>query len=347
MKETGLIILLALWMMGCTSTIEPFFTFTELQSPTEASIRGLSVVNEHCLWISGSGGTVMRSTNSGETWLDCSIKQEADNDFRSIHAIDSLHAYVIGVNNPAKVYCTSDGGRSWETADSISAQGLFFNSLKFAGKERALAVSDPTDGYFYVLKTTDGGYSWHRVTTLPPALDGESNFAASNTCIEYLEDGSAWMVTGGPEARVYYSKDDGNNWHVVATPVKAGTNANGIYSIAFENKQNGIAVGGSYISHEENDSIAAYSHDGGLNWQLAQTMPSGFRSCIQYFTLDGMKLAIAMGKTGFDYSVDGGVNWHFGGSDGYYTIRAVPGQAGGYAAGSNGRVAHVKITINK
>ncbi len=343
MKQTGILLILTLLLGAYNNTPQASFLFSEVNPPTKASLRGLSVINEHCVWISGSEGTVMRTSNGGQSWIDCSIHHEANNDFRSIHALDSLQAFVIGINNPAIIYHTANGGRSWDAVDSISAKGLFFNSLKFADANRALAVSDPVDGHFYILSSKNGGRQWQQVTKLPPALIGEGGFAASNTCIEYLTDGSAWIVTGGSEARVFFSKDDGASWKVSATPVKAETNANGLYSIAFTDAQNGIAVGGSYITPENNDSIAAYSHDGGINWHLAQTMPSGYRSCVQYFSVDDYKMAIAIGKTGFDYSLDGGINWKCGGQEGYYTIRAVPDKAKGFVAGANGRVAKIEL----
>ncbi|MBR8536746.1 hypothetical protein KDU71_14310 [Carboxylicivirga sediminis] len=334
---------LMLLIAACTSTPQPSFTFTELDTPTQASIRGLSVINNQCLWLSGSGGTILRSNDGGGTWHDCSISHEAGNDFRSIHALDSLQAFVIGVNNPAIIYQTTNGGREWHAVDTLSGDGLFFNSLKFATRRKALAVSDPVDGRFMILRSTNGGRSWERSQQVPMALPGESNFAASNTCIEYLDNGYAWMASGGPAARIYLTQDDGTSWRVVSTPMKAQSASDGIYSVAFSNAQKGIAVGGNYMHPELNDSIAAYTSDGGLSWRLAQSMPTGFRSCVQYVTVEHTQLAVAMGKTGYDYSMDDGKNWLHGGEEGYYTLRPVPGEASAYVAGANGRVARLTI----
>ncbi|MCG8578330.1 MAG: YCF48-related protein [Bacteroidales bacterium] len=332
-----------LLLTACKEQSTISFELTNIETPTTASIRGLSVVDENCLWLSGSQGTVLRSMNGGQSWKDCSISTEANNDFRSIHAFDSLRAIVIGINNPAVIYSTSNGGTSWNAMDTLSGKGLFFNSLKFNDTSTGVAVSDPVDGHFLIIRSDDGGTNWHKSTIVPPALNGESNFAASNTCIELLTNGYAWMAGGGVKARVYSSNDFGNTWTVSNTPIKTQGAADGIYSIAFSNMNNGIIVGGNYQHPERNDSIAAFSNDGGLSWQLCQTMPRGFRSCIQFLNDGTSSIAIAMGKTGFDYSVDKGLNWQPGGDNGYYTIRAIPGELAAYGAGADGRVVFINV----
>ncbi|HRD42150.1 MAG TPA: hypothetical protein PLN30_00290, partial [Ferruginibacter sp.] len=39
-----------------------------LSSGTKASFRGLSVPNDSTIWVSGSNGTVGKSTNGGKNW---------------------------------------------------------------------------------------------------------------------------------------------------------------------------------------------------------------------------------------------------------------------------------------
>ena len=69
-------------------------------------------------------------------------------------------------------------------------------------------------------------------------------------------------------------------------------------------------------------------------------MPAAYRSCVVPVN---DKLYFAIGKTGCDYSVDGGKNWMFIDSAGYYAASAVPGKNMLYVAGSDGRVAKVKV----
>jgi photosystem II stability/assembly factor-like uncharacterized protein len=301
------------------------------------------VVNENVVWASGSEGTVLLSVDGGETWKINNVKGAEKNDFRSIHAWDEKRAMVFGVSGPAFGYATEDGGESWEVVFQDTTSGLFFNSLKFADKNNGLAISDPIDGKFFVIRTENGGKKWERVTNLPKVEAGEANFAASNTCIEYLPSGKAWFATGGKAARVFYSTDFGKSWEVVKTPMVRGAASSGIFSIAFKNDMEGVIVGGTYDAPELNQNIASFTLDGGMVWHPAETMPKEFRSCVQ--TVSNENLFFAIGKTGCDISVDGGVNWQFINVSGFYTFRAVPDKLVGFVAGSDGMISKLEIKV--
>lgn len=318
------------------------FQFTELKTGTDVSLRGLFVVNENVIWASGSNGTVLVSEDGGKTWRVNQIKGEKENDFRSIHAWDENRAIVFGVAGPTFGYLTKDGGKSWEVVFHDSTKGLFFNSLKFADTQNGLAVSDPVDGKFFVLRTENGGKNWERVHEISDVVEGEANFAASNTCIEFLSSGKAWIATGGKVARVFYSDDFGQSWSVTKTPFVQGESSSGIFSVSFKNDLEGVIVGGTYNQPELNDNIACFTADGGKSWIPSVIMPKEYRSCVQYVTTKKENFFFAIGKTGFGYSVDNGNNWSFGGgSGGYYTFRAVPGKRLGYVAGADGKIAKV------
>jgi len=318
--------------------------FSELETHSEASLRGLHVVDENVIWASGSGGTVLLSNDGGETWHVNQIPGAEENDFRSIYAWDDSHAMVFGVAGPAFGYKTTDGGNSWKVVFQDTKQGLFFNSLKFADEKNGLAVSDPIDGKFFVLRTEDGGESWNKVQDLPDVEEGEANFAASNTCIEYLPSGKAWIASGGKAARVFYSEDFGESWSVAKTPMIRGLASSGIFSVSFKNNREGMIVGGIYDQPEINTNCAAYTFDGGKTWLPAVTMPNEFRSCVQQ--VSGKKsFAFAIGKTGCDFSFDNGINWQLLNNSGFYTFRAVPDKSEGFAAGANGKIGKVEFQV--
>ena len=47
----------------------------------KSSMRGLSVVDDNTVWVSGSGGTVGLSTDSGNTWKWMKVKGFEKTDF--------------------------------------------------------------------------------------------------------------------------------------------------------------------------------------------------------------------------------------------------------------------------
>jgi photosystem II stability/assembly factor-like uncharacterized protein len=315
--------------------------FEELQTNVDVSLRGLFVVNEDVVWASGSEGTVLVSENGGETWKIIQIPGEAKNDFRSIYAWNRHKAIVFGIAGPDFSYLTEDGGKTWQVVFRDSTEGLFFNSLKFADKNIGLAVSDPVNGKPFVVKTTNGGKNWKTIENIPDSKEGEANFAASNTCIEFFPSGKAWIATGGKTARIFYSEDFGENWEVAETPMIQGGASSGIFSVCFKNEMEGVIVGGTYDKPKLNRNIAAFTTDGGKSWLPAEMMPKEYRSCVQIVRGKMKSFFFAIGKTGCDFSFDNGKSWNFAVATNYYTFRTIPGKSSGFAAGSDGRIARI------
>ncbi|PYT10262.1 MAG: glycosyl hydrolase, partial [Acidobacteria bacterium] len=140
-------------------------------------------------------------------------------------------------------------------------------------------MSDPVDGRFILIKTTDGGATWKEFPngTLSPALEGEAAFAASGACIAVKGKSNVWFGTGGAAtARVFRSTDGGMTWKVASTPIIAGNASSGVFSIAFKDARNGVIVGGDYKKENEASDNVATTTDGGATWTLAKgPLPSG------------------------------------------------------------------------
>ena len=314
--------------------------FTELDTGTTASIRALQVVSEDVIWASGSGGTFLLTTDGGETWKADTIPGSSGDDYRSLHAWNEKEALVFGTSRPGRAFHTIDGGESWELVYENNTTGIFFNSAVFADANTGLALSDPTDSCSFVIRTADRGRSWQQVKNMPLLLAGEYHFAASNSCIDYHPGGDIWIITGGAEARVFRSDDHGEKWTAIETGLVHGKPSSGNFSVSFIDDRQGIVVGGTYDKPELNDSVAAYSSDGGYTWSLSGIMPRGYRSCIVWLQDGKRKIAFSIGKTGCDYSIDMGRTWLPGtDAEDYYTARAVEGTPAGFAAGAGGKIA--------
>ena len=80
-------------------------------TPSNASLRGLDVVNENIVWVTGSKGTYMRTLDAGVTWKIGVIVDSLD--FRDVHAFDKNNAVVISSGSPATIFKTTDGGDTW------------------------------------------------------------------------------------------------------------------------------------------------------------------------------------------------------------------------------------------
>src|SRR5688500_5921466 len=66
-----------------------------LTTGTKTSIRGLSVVNDRVIWVSGSNGMVGRSVDSGKTFTWITVKGFEKSDFRDIEAFNETVAVIM------------------------------------------------------------------------------------------------------------------------------------------------------------------------------------------------------------------------------------------------------------
>ena len=63
-------------------------TIKVISAGNNVSIRGLSVVSDKIIWLSGSNGTIGRSIDSGNTWKWITIKGFETTEFRDIEAFN-------------------------------------------------------------------------------------------------------------------------------------------------------------------------------------------------------------------------------------------------------------------
>ncbi len=304
------------------------------------SFRGLSAASNEVVWASGSHGAVLRSVDGGRSWQDRSVPDAAELDLRDIEAFSEREALAITAGSPARIYVTDDGGATWRKTYEDDRPEIFFDAMAFWDRDRGIAFGDPIDGSFSVITTADGGESWLPVdaAALPPALEGEAGFAASGSCLTVQPDGQVWFGTGGSVARVFHSADFGVSWSVSPTPILAGENSTGIFSLAFADERNGVAVGGNYREPEDATRNIAFTRDGGRSWNAPPVGPAGFRSAVHFLDETG-RLLIAVGSAGGDYTIDGGELWLPLGQRGFHALAVVRESDGvfhGWAIGADG-----------
>ncbi|MBK9154952.1 MAG: glycosyl hydrolase [Chloracidobacterium sp.] len=308
---------------------------------TTASFRGLSVVNEKIVWASGTGGTVIRTTDGGKTWKVMTVPGAEKLDFRDIEAFDAKTAYILSIGNgeASRIYRTTDGGDNWKEQFRNKDEKAFFDAIACWDAKNCIAMGDPVDGH-YVLISTSNGEAWTQILSnqLPAAKDGEAAFAASGTCLLRVGENQVFLVTGGNEARVFYSNDRARTWNVATTPITKGTAGSGIFSIAMRDARNGVIVGGDYEKPNEAKRNLAFTRDGGKTWTADEGL-TGYRSAVAY--IDGRTI-IAVGTNGTDLSEDGGASWKRIGTENLNAVAAM-GKKAIWAVGPAGMVAKLKL----
>jgi len=286
---------------------------TRISRITE-DLRGVSAVSQKIAWASGTHGTYLRTTD-GHIWIPDHVPGADSLDFRGIVAFSADEAFLMssGPGDRSRIYYTADAGRHWQLQFTNTNPKGFFDSIAFWDRTHGIVLGDPipdeTGTPKFELLLTDDGQTWTPIppSQLPPALEGEAAFAASNTCLAIVADREGhdfsraisvprkngasapagtdpniWFATGGKAARVFHSPDRGRTWEVFDTPIIHGPASAGIFSLAFRDATHGVIAGGDYQLPQQDGPNLAFTADGGKTWTLSKIFPQSYFSAAAY-----------------------------------------------------------------
>lgn len=333
--------LIAIFIFCCWINNSHSQSIDSLIGGVKTSLRGMSVVDDETIWVSGSNGTIGRSVNGGKTWQWQQLKGYEKREFRDIEAFDSTNAIIIAVGEPGVILKTEDGGKKWRTVFTDSTKGVFFDAIDFITDSLGVLVGDPINGKLYMLLTKDGGNSWQdleKETPLkkPSLADGEAFFASSGTNVKILYNRIAkrydfLYVTGGKKSRFFI---DGLENDI---PIIQGLESTGANSIDVTPNYEGIIVGGDFNTKENSEkNCVLFTMNKGIKFSTPQTPPKGYKSCVIYLN---KKMLITCGTSGVDISKDAGKNWKQISTAPYHVVQKAKYGNAVFLAGSNGRVA--------
>lgn len=333
---------LAAGLLGHTSaeaSVHPTLTWHETNVGSDQELRGLSPVSGRTAWVSGDKGGVFRTTDGGASWQDVAPPGSGDLLFRDVEATDADHALLlaIGENDASRIYRTTDGGATWTAAFVNDDPAAFYDCVAmWPGGRNGLAVSDPPDGKFRIIRTHDSGRTWSVVDNagMPSAMTGEFGFAASGTCLVTAGGRDAFLASGGSASRVFRTHDRGTTWSVTDSTISPVADAGGTFGLSFHNPRTGLAVGGDYTAPTNGADASAYTRDGGRTWTNGGDL-GGYRSGVDWLS-GSPRTALAVGTSGSDVTYDGGLTWTAFGA-GYDSVQCRPGGVC-WSSGSHGRV---------
>jgi photosystem II stability/assembly factor-like uncharacterized protein len=217
----------------------------------------MSIVDESTVWLGtrcyNAFGTqfpyscAVKTTDGGETWQFDSIPVTGQGFIRSLCAVDSNTCFYVFSNSDftnSTIWKTGDGGSTWlkKTTTQFTAPGAFCDFYHAFDANEGLAVGDPTQGYYEIQRTTDGGDTWSRVGSdlIPPPLPGEWGFENLYCAL----GDNVWFASSKPSGnytwslRLYKSDDRGQNWTVTPNI----TDDFGFFDMDFSSAQKGVLV---------------------------------------------------------------------------------------------------------
>ncbi|MDJ1131048.1 WD40/YVTN/BNR-like repeat-containing protein [Streptomyces iconiensis] len=317
------------------------------ESGSTARFRGLSAVSRSTAWVAGSGGTVLRTGDGGASWRNVSPPGASGLEFRDVETFGRRGAVVlaIGEGDASRVFRTEDAGAHWTETFRNDDPAAFYNCVTFFDQRHGIVVGDPVDGKFRVLSTRDGGRNWRVLPGdgMPAARQGEANFAASGQCLTSSGSRNAWFATGGADSsRVFHTADRGRHWSVAETPLPAAESARGAFGLAFRDARNGLVVGGNYEAGKPSPRASAVTGDGGARWKASARPVPEYRSGVSWLP-HTRTVALSVGPTGSDLTLDGGRNWRTFDRGSYDTVDCAR-DLGCWASGEKGRIARLEHT---
>jgi photosystem II stability/assembly factor-like uncharacterized protein len=331
----------ALATLSPTGLVAAQVTHTPQTSNTTALLIAVSAVNDRVVWVSGSQGTYLRTTDGGTTWKAGRVPGADSLQFRDVHAVDANTAYLlsIGNGNQSRIYKTTDAGTHWALQFTNPDSAGFYDCMDFWDARRGIVIGDALGGDVAMLTTADGGAHWNRVppALLPHAQPNEGSFAASGTCLVTRPRGHAWIVASNADhGRVLHTADFGKTWSVDTLPLttRAGS---GPQSITFRDAQHGMALGGGTAARP-GDDFTAVTSDGGKTWTKRTSVPlkTGVWGGV-YVPGAARPTVVAVGPAGTVWSRDEGMSWTPIDSLNYWSVGFASPKAG-WAVGTQGRI---------
>ncbi len=297
----------------------------------KTSLRGLSVVNDHTVWVSGSSGKVGRSIDGGSTWEWMTVRGFEKTDFRDIEAFSETTALIMGIAEPAHILRTTDGGKNWKVVFENNQKGMFLDAMDFFNDKNGMVIGDPINNHFFLAKTSNGGKSWQTIpeASSPKADSGEACFASSGTNIRMRSKTEAVFITGGLVSNVVAQNTK------TALPLLSGKESTGANSIALHNKNTWMVVGGDFTDKDGVNKNAAIRISGGNLWTSPTVPPTGYRSAVEFLE---KKQWITCGLNGVDMTIDDGNTFTNISTQGFHVVRKAKKGKAVFFAGNGGRI---------
>lgn len=145
------------------------------------------------LWAVGHDTSILKSTDSGDSWRRVSFAPKAQQPLLDVLFIDDARGFAVGAYG--LFLETYDAGEHWR-ARNITEQDLHFNAIAALGHTLLIAGEAGT-----LLRSPDGGQTWQTLT---------SPYAGSWFDLVALDGKTALLM--GLRGKLYRTDDAGVSW---------------------------------------------------------------------------------------------------------------------------------------
>ncbi|GEM_PF-589658 len=197
----------------------------------EVAPAGAFFLNPATGWVISRSGTLYRTNNGGIQWTQFALPFWNESLQCYLHFLNNSEGFLLSgspigmFKYPISLYQTSDGGASW-ALKFAHAPGQDSGSLPLGGYKYGVTFRDalngwinggdyPTQGYFYLFRTSDGGLTWSHVQPALPTGYESAYISIGNP--KFFDARQAvlpvWLRAGaGHDLFLYATYDGGNTW---------------------------------------------------------------------------------------------------------------------------------------
>ena len=204
--------------------------------------------------LSGGKGKIVKSLDSGTSWVDIYTEASKNNPVTAIAASSSNSQLILAGLATGEILRSMDSGRTWQASKDLASRVM---SIKFGSSGSVYALAQ--NGLY---KSSDSGSSW---VTISSTISGQvlsqiGQNQISVTGFDYLalDKRQAAVVYLGTDQGLFRTVNDGANWAQLALPVKNASLQVGAVAVN-PNNSNNLFAG--------IDSTMFQSINGGITWE--------------------------------------------------------------------------------
>ena len=283
-----------LLLLSLLSPIPAQDLWLPLSTPSQQNLNKLSFLNSDTGWVAGDSGTIMMTTDGGDSWTF--QDSQLDHFIIDIFMLNAqrgwglAHQYPSGTTSPYGTYLlnTSDGGNTWA---NVFYPEEYFYSVTFLDSLRGWMGG----GFGKILGTTDGGVKWYE-----PVIDSSVFGGFRVRRFRFFNDSIGYAMGGHIDIAgvLWRTTNGGQRWSV------QGVSPEPLLDMYFKDSLNIISVGGDF----DFGSGMVKSSDGGLTWEYVYLGIFGEAQTISFRTES--EAWSPLGFTGtYMYTLDGGETW--------------------------------------
>jgi len=254
--------------------------------PSLVDYKDIKYANEFVGCAVGSNGTIIRTTDKGNTW---SIVQQTflnTDIWYSVFFVNSTTGYICGDElGSGKILKTTNSGVNW-TSLSFPANSFILSSIFFPNANIGFVVGD----YGSIFKTTEAGANWTRMSEVTGTYYTDVNFVNEYTGF-IIGTGSVFRKT----------TNGGVNWF----NVNLNLNNHDLNCVYFVNSNTGYAKYTWWLSPYSSGTTLFKTTNEGANW-TSQTINATLNSKMLF-------LNVSTGYTPYGRSflktTNAGLNW--------------------------------------